>query len=248
MIGALITCLWALLGLVTWPLSPSGRLYLAYARIWSRMVLAVSGARCEGRLPPDFDGSRPVIFMANHESLYDILALFATIPMPVRMIAKKELRRIPVFGWSMWMAGFVFVDRSRRQEAFGSLDRAAREVRHGKAIVIFPEGTRGDGVALGRFKRGAFYLAVRAGVPVVPVGIAGSGHVLPKHTLRPRSGRIVLRFGARILPDASSPDRDASSPGGLDHSSPEARDALQARVRAAIETLVGDAREALARQ
>jgi len=227
-----LTLFWATMGILTWPLSPSGRLYLWYARVWSRMVLAVSGARREGRLPAGFDLSRPVLFMSNHESTFDIQAIFAAIPGPVRMLAKKELSRVPILGWSMWMAGFVFIDRKSRSEAVSSLSKAAQAVREGKSLVIFPEGTRSDGKGpLLPFKRGGFHLALEAGVPVVPIGIAGTARVLPPRVLRPRPGRVVVLFGDPIVVD---PEAEG------------AREVLMTRTRDAIEKLVGEARARLA--
>ncbi len=234
MLGALrfaaciaLTIFWACVGIVTWPLSPSGNLYLWYARIWSRMVFGVSGVTREANTPPGYDPDRPVIYMSNHESTFDIQALFSSIPGPVRMLAKKELLFVPILGWSMWMAGFVFIDRARRGEAIGSLKRAAKQVRGGKSIVIFPEGTRSDGSGLLPFKRGGFHLAVEAGVPVVPVGIAGTAKVLPTQVLRPRGGKVVVLFGEPITVDTAAD---------------KARERLMRQVRASIEGLVAEAR------
>jgi len=232
MVGALrfaaciaLTLFWASLGIVTWPLSPSGALYLWYARVWSRMVFGVSGVELDGRLA-HYDPEKPVIFMSNHVSTFDIQALFAAIPGPVRMLAKRELSRVPILGWSMWMAGFIFIDRAKRSEAMSSLAKAGAAVRAGKSIVIFPEGTRGDGQSLLPFKRGGFQLALEAGVPVVPVGIAGTEIVLPSHVLRPRPGRVVVRFGDPIEIGTDSADARA----------------LMARTAAAIDQLVSEAR------
>jgi 1-acyl-sn-glycerol-3-phosphate acyltransferase len=235
MLGALrfasciaFTIFWASLGIVTWPLSPSGALYLWYARVWSRMVLGVSGVDLDGFFP-EFDPKKPVIFMSNHVSTFDIQALFATIPGPVRMLAKRELSRVPILGWSMWMAGFIFIDRSKRSDAISSLAKAGAAVRAGKSLVIFPEGTRGDGRALLPFKRGGFHLALEAGVPVVPVAIAGTEKVLPSRVLRPKPGRVAVRFGDPIFVD-----KDALG----------ARETLMQRTRDAIERLAREARTA----
>ncbi len=116
----------------------------------------------------------------------------------VRMMAKAELKRFPVLGWSMWMAGFVFIERKSPASARRSLEEGAAAVRNGKSIVVFPEGTRSPDGQLLEFKKGGFLLAIRAGVPVVPIAIRGSREILPKHTLLPRAGTIEVRFGAPI--------------------------------------------------
>jgi 1-acyl-sn-glycerol-3-phosphate acyltransferase len=137
--------------------------------------------------------------MSSHESIFDIMALFIAIPCDVRMLSKIELRRIPILGWSMWMAGFVFIDRKSPAAAKRSIDRAAEIVKAGRSVVIFPEGTRGDGRSLLPFKKGGFLLAIQAGVPVVPIAIQGSAATLPKHTWFPRGGRIEVRIGEPLL-------------------------------------------------
>jgi len=144
------------------------------------------------------DWSRPHVFMSSHESIFDIMALFIAIPCDVRMLSKIELRRIPILGWSMWMSGFVFIDRKSPAAAKRSLEKAARIVKGGRSIVIFPEGTRGDGTTLLPFKKGGFVLAIQSGVPVVPVAIHGSAATLPKHTWFPRGGRIEVVIGEPI--------------------------------------------------
>lgn len=192
------TIVWATLGILTWPLSPSGRLYLRYARIWSRMAMWGCGIEIVRVGSPQIDWSRPHVFMSSHESIFDIMALFIAIPCDVRMLSKVELRRIPILGWSMWMAGFVFIDRKSPAAAKRSIEAAARIVKGGKSIVIFPEGTRGDGTNLLPFKKGGFLLAIQSGVPVVPIAIRGSAATLPKHTWFPRGGRIEVVIGEPI--------------------------------------------------
>jgi len=192
------TFVWAVVGIVTWPLSPRGKLYLRCARTWSRIVLWGCGIRVEPLDRPRLDPDRPYCFISSHESIFDIMALFIAIPVDVRMLSKIELRKIPLLGWSMWMAGFIFIDRSSATRAKRSVDRAADAVRGGRSIVVFPEGTRGDGTDLLPFKSGGFVIAIRAGVPIVPIAISGSAATLPKHTIFPQSGTIRVRFGEPI--------------------------------------------------
>lgn len=192
------TIVWATLGILTWPLSPSGRLYLVYARTWSRMAMWGCGIEIVRIGGEKIDWSKPHVLMSSHESIFDIMALFIAIPCDIRMLSKIELRRIPILGWSMWMAGFVFIDRKSPSAAKRSIDRAAQIVKDGRSVVIFPEGTRGDGTSLLPFKMGGFQLAIQSGVPVVPIAVRGSAATLPKHTWFPRGGRIEVCVGEPI--------------------------------------------------
>jgi 1-acyl-sn-glycerol-3-phosphate acyltransferase len=185
-------------GIATWPFSPTGDGYLALARLWGRSMLKLFGATLaiEGRERVDFHAAQ--VYMCNHQSHTDILALYASIPTPVRMLAKTQLKWIPVFGWGMAVADFVFIDRERRDQAFASIDHAAQQIAGGHSIVVFPEGTRSRDARLGGFKKGGFVLAQKAGVPIVPVGIVGTLGLLPRDSMIPQPSAITVRFGDPI--------------------------------------------------
>lgn len=168
-------------------------------RRWSRMMLRAAGVRVE------FEGlewlSLPEgrVLVANHVSWYDVFALAAHLPVDYRFIAKKELGRIPIFGPAWKACGHISIDRTDLERAIESLAEAARQVRERRVtIVMFPEGTRSRTGSLGTFKKGAFVLALQAGVPIVPVGILGSGRVMPKGSWRIRPGTIRIRIGEPI--------------------------------------------------
>ena len=170
---------------------PSGRLYAWHARLWARLALAlncvkvsISGAE---HLP---DG--PLIFMSNHQSNFDILALLAAMPRQLHWIAKKELFEIPVFGPSMRRGGYIPLDRGDGRKALQSMDEAAATIHQGKSVVLFPEGTRTTDGNLLPFKRGGFILARKAEVPVIPVTINGSGKINPAGKIRLYSGNIHI--------------------------------------------------------
>lgn len=219
-VGVAATLFWSTLGILTWPLRPRGELYLAFARIWSRWILGSLSIplTIEGR---ERVGPAPVVFMSNHRSVFDIFALFLAIEHPLRMVAKRTLFFIPIFGWSLWMCGFIPIDRSNRESAIASLAEAARRIRRGISVLVFPEGTRGRDV-LQPFKKGGFVMALQAGVPVVPVMVLGTERIMPKGSLRVGRGAIAVRFGDPI-PTAGR---------GI-----EARDRLMAEVRASMERL-----------
>ena len=127
-----------------------------------------------------------------------MLALLMTVPRPFRVVAKRHLFRIPVFGWCLTMAGMIPIDREKRASAFQSLERAADRIRGGEPVLFFPEGTRSRDGHLLPFKKGAFVIALKAGAPIVPVSVTGSLAVLPKGSIRIRPGHITVRYGAEI--------------------------------------------------
>lgn len=172
-------------------LDSTGRIYAWHARLWARLALALNGVKVTlsgaEHLP---DGA--VIFMSNHQSNFDILALLSALPRQIHWIAKKELFEIPVFGPSMRRGGYIPLDRGNGRKALQSVDEAAAIIHHGKSVVMFPEGTRTLNGNLLPFKRGGFVLAHKADVPVVPVTVNGSGRINPANQIRLYSGDIHI--------------------------------------------------------
>jgi 1-acyl-sn-glycerol-3-phosphate acyltransferase len=162
------------------------------ARLWARLLVKVSDVRVEVEGEHNFDPNRPHVFMANHQSHYDIFAILGFLPVQVRFMAKKELYRIPVFGWTLHAIGHIQIDRYNPRRASASYFRAAERIRNGTSVFIFPEGTRSPDARLLPFKKGGFVLAIKAGVPIVPISISGGCKVLPKHKLVLRRGVIKM--------------------------------------------------------
>lgn len=183
---------WTLLILVTGiPLSfihPG--LLNAYARLWARVSLALAGIRVTLEGTQHLRPGAPAVYMPNHQSNLDILALQACLPGQFRWLAKKELFRIPLFGYAMRRADAIAIDRGDRERAIASMHQAARRIASGTPVMIFPEGTRSPDGRLLPFKKGGFVTAIEAQVPVVPMVIAGSHAALPKHSLRLRPGTV----------------------------------------------------------
>jgi 1-acyl-sn-glycerol-3-phosphate acyltransferase len=196
------TLLFGTLAIVACLVIPNGNPLLWMARPWARCILWAAGTRVRAggleRLPP----GRPVIFVANHQSYFDILALIRALPGQYRVIAKKELFSIPVFGWALSVAGFIKIDRSDREKAAFSLQSAAAKIRKGLSIVVFAEGTRSADGSLLPFKKGGFLLAIENGCPIVPVSLSGSRAVMPKDSLDVRPGLIDVVIGEPIDPAA----------------------------------------------
>jgi 1-acyl-sn-glycerol-3-phosphate acyltransferase len=177
---------------------PGGDALVPLSRIWSWLVLRTCGIRWDATYEPGLDPSRPSVYVANHQSLLDIPALILAMPCGFRFVAKRTLLHIPIFGWAIWLAGFILIDRSDREGAIRSLARAAERVRRGTSIIIFAEGTRSADGRLQPFKKGGFVLALQAGVPIVPVSIRGGHEVLPKGSMRLRPGIFHVVFGAPV--------------------------------------------------
>ncbi|MDM8526471.1 lysophospholipid acyltransferase family protein [Desulfococcaceae bacterium HSG8] len=164
------------------------------AGIWAKSILLASCVPVRVRGISNLDPARSYIYMANHQSLYDIPVLLAHLPVQFRWLAKTELFRIPIFGQAMYRAGYISIDRSDRKSAFNSLKMAAETIRNGVSVLIFPEGTRSKDGNIVPFKKGGFVLAVDSGVPVVPVIIHGTGSIMAKKDLLIRPGDVILEI------------------------------------------------------
>lgn len=180
-----------------------------FAGMWGRVVLRVWGVEVQvhGGAP-----TGPAVYAANHGSALDIPIVFGYLPVDFRVIHKRSLHYLPIFGQYLYLGGHIAVDRRNPFRARRSLSRAATRIRAGTSVLVFPEGTRnrrGDG-AVQPFKRGSFVLAVEAGVPVVPVSLAGVKRVAPEGLLRLRPGRVVLRLHAPLSTEGLTVDEAAA--------------------------------------
>jgi 1-acyl-sn-glycerol-3-phosphate acyltransferase len=168
------------------------------ANHWARTLLRLANTRVEVIGRENVIGNGPQIFMANHQSDFDILIVLAHIPGQFRWIAKKELFKIPLFGQAMRKAGYIEIDRQNHAKALQSLEEAAQKIREGKSVVTFPEGTRSKDGTVQPFKQGMFHLAIHSGVPIVPISIIGANRIMPKRTLRVKPGRITMVIGRPV--------------------------------------------------
>lgn len=177
--------------------------------LWSPVLLWAGGARLRVHGLEHADFTRPAIYVANHQSTLDIPALFFSLPVPFRFAAKKQLQYVPVIGWYMTLAQFIFIDRRNHTRAVRSLAEASRRIRGGISIAMFAEGTRSDDQTVMPFKKGPFALAMEAGVPVVPVAIEGSGRLMPKNSWNITPGPVDVAIGTPIDPGTFEGDREA---------------------------------------
>lgn len=184
--------LFASVVLVTLLFTRSSRVFHALCRAWARTVLALCGITVSVRGTNHLEAGQRYVYVSNHASLFDIPAVIASIPDQIRIVYKKELHWIPLFGWGLKLGSYISIDRGRSVKAQRSLEEAIENIRNGESVLLYAEGTRTLDGRLQPFKRGAFHIAVRAGVPVVPLTINGSFIILPKHSFAIRPGHIEL--------------------------------------------------------
>jgi 1-acyl-sn-glycerol-3-phosphate acyltransferase len=197
-LGVVNTIIAGAYGTIVGFIPPRGDWTLRGARVWARIVLLGGFVRLRSEGGERVPRGEPVVFMSNHESWLDIPALLATIPVQVRFLAKKSLFAWPFFGWAISSMGFIPVDRENRRTAIRSFEEAASRIRSGRSVLIFPEETRSTTSKLLPFQRGGFLIALKAGIPIVPVGLEGPRRCLPKHSYLVRPGRITVKFGDPI--------------------------------------------------
>ena len=198
-------------------------------RIWVRRILGVVKVQCHVINPHHAEpqSGQPTIIMCNHSSLYDIpLSLYAFSNYSVRMLAKKELSRIPIVGKGMAASEFPFVDRKNRHQAIKDLEKMRDLLNSGIVMWIAPEGTRSLDGRLGAFKKGGFITAIKAGAVIIPIGIRGANAILPARTFQFNLGQTAeVHIGAPI--DASNYTL-------------ETKDRLITKVHAAMSELIGE--------
>jgi 1-acyl-sn-glycerol-3-phosphate acyltransferase len=161
------------------------------ARTWSWLILATTGVAVDTVGLDRVKIGETYVFTSNHQSIYDIPVIFASLPFQLRIIAKESLGRFPFLGWHLRRAGHLLVDRSNPDRA-RILSRWRRLVADRISLIIFPEGTRSADGGVGTFRGGSFLLALEAGLTVVPVSVSGSRNVMQKGRLTTRPGRVTL--------------------------------------------------------
>ncbi|RPJ09486.1 MAG: 1-acyl-sn-glycerol-3-phosphate acyltransferase [Deltaproteobacteria bacterium] len=207
------------LTVIAYPLDPKGRLGHRIGKLWGKVALLANGVRVEVEGLEHLPKNRPCVFMSNHQGNYDIFSLLGHLPCQFKWLAKKELFSIPVLGWAMTAAGYISIDRAGTRETVEAMNKAARRIRDGMCVVIFPEGSRSPDGFIQDFKKGGFTLAIKSKVPIVPIAIAGSREIMPKDSLTLNPGTVRIRIGQPI---------------GTEHCSMKDRNTLMEQVREAI--------------
>lgn len=150
------------------------------AQLWSRMLVFFSLVRVKVSGIDNVPKDTPLIIAANHQGAADILLVLAFLPVRFRFAIKKELFKIPVFGWYLKRAGYFSIDREVVLSAYRTVEKIIEITKQGECVLIFPEGTRSRTGELGRFKRGSLLAALKSGAPILPVAISGSFNILKK--------------------------------------------------------------------
>jgi 1-acyl-sn-glycerol-3-phosphate acyltransferase len=205
-------------------LDPSGSTTRRLGRFWGSTLCNTCGIRVTARGGERVDWQKPLIVMANHQSYVDIPVLYTVLPQPFGMLAKQELYRFPAFRAAMRSMRCIPIDRQNKRQSFESLRKAADQVRNGNSIVVFPEGTRSADGRVQELKKGPFYLAELAQVPIVPVGINGTRHALPRDGVVVRHAEVSVVIGDPIPNERKGAD---------------AREKLRDAVRSALISLSG---------
>ena len=173
--------------------------------MWSRNMLRIIGNWKLNLSFEDADAEfhrwpAQAIFISNHASQLDINASASAIPLPIVYLSKDSIRKVPVLGLLNERVGTVFIDRSNPAAAKQSVDRLLDTLQRGISVIVYPEGTRTSDGSLRPFKKGAFHLALKGQVPVIPLHIHGTRHALPKGRFRVDANPVHVRFGAPITP------------------------------------------------
>lgn len=225
LVFALLTLFWSLVAIPALLFNRRGVAVSGVARLWARTILRASGVEVDVEGLEQHLGASAYLVMANHTSHFDVPSLFASLPLSIHPVAKRELGYIPVFGWVLALGAAIMIDRGDRERAIRSIERAGRSIRAGRTVLMFPEGTRTPPGELGPLKKGPFHLALSARVPILPVGITGTGDILLPGDWRIRPGKVRVRVGNPIA-TTDRPDTEAGRAG------------LEAEVAAALKSLM----------
>jgi len=198
----------SILGII-FAFQPSYNLYFKLSKYFSGGILWLSGIKLKITGLNNYSPNGTYVFVSNHSSQFDIVALQKSIPNRMAMIFKKELAKIPLFGWQLYLGPYVMIDRTNMESAMMSIEEARIKMeKKNISIVVFAEGTRSNSGEVQQFKRGAFRLATKVGYPIVPVSIIGSNKIMPKGTFKLRSGTIQIHFDKPIAADNVENRRD----------------------------------------
>jgi 1-acyl-sn-glycerol-3-phosphate acyltransferase len=176
----------------------TGRVQHWFARTWSQLILKTIGIRVHVQGMENVHPSQAAVYAVNHLSAADIPVLYGHLPVQFRILAKKELFRYPFLGWYLKRSGQIPIVYGDPHASLRSLNRAGDALRKGVPLVIFPEGGRSATGRLQNFMNGAFYVAIRAQAPVVPVAIVGTYELLPINSFHVMPGDVVLAIGEPI--------------------------------------------------
>jgi len=187
-----ITVFFAIFAIIFSLIDRSGRVYNLLGKWWAKILLWIAGVRVETIGLENVNKGENYIYVANHLSNIDIPIVMANLPGQLRIVFKKELAKIPIFGWQLRTGPYILIDRQNPTRAIKSLEIAKKKIQKGVSVLLFAEGTRSIDGNIQQFKRGAFTLATRSGKQIVPLTIKGTYEILPKKALEIKPGKVKL--------------------------------------------------------
>ena len=183
----------------------SFNLYFKLSGYFSGGILFLSGIKLKITGLDNFDHNGTYVYVANHASQYDIVTMQKSVPNRMAIIFKRELAKIPLFGWQLTLGPYIMIDRKNIESALNSIEIAKRMMKKKRvSILVFAEGTRSLTGEVQPFKRGAFRMASSVGYPIIPVSISGSNKIMPKGTFKLKSGKIHIHYGIPISTEGIS--------------------------------------------
>ena len=196
---ALFTGFCSILALIFILIDRSFNLYFWLSRFFSGGILRISGIKLNITGLENFDHSKTYVYVSNHSSQYDIMTMQKSVPNRMSIVFKKELAKIPLFGWQLYLGPYVMIDRTNIERALKSIEEAKKLMKEKNvSILVFAEGTRSKTGEIQEFKRGAFRMASAVGYPIIPVTISGSNKIMPKGTFKLKPGIISVHFDKPI--------------------------------------------------
>jgi 1-acyl-sn-glycerol-3-phosphate acyltransferase len=199
-----VTIVMSIMALVVTLFDKTGNAFRKLGGVWGRIGLWLSGVKLRIIGEENYDPSASYVIVSNHASMYDILAVLAGIKSNLRIMAKIELSKVPLWGWAVKRGDFIFIRRGGNREALQSLLEAKQKLDEGKSAYIFADGTRSPDGTIQPFKRGAFTIASKSQKPILPITILGSHKIMPRDTLKINGGTITLVIDKPILPDGKT--------------------------------------------
>jgi len=181
---------------------PSGNASHRISSLWGRLLCEWNGIEVEIEGLENIMTGKAQIFVANHQSFFDIFTLSGYLPTQIRWMAKASLFRIPFVGWAMWASSYIPVEREDRKKSYQAFLTTVERIKSGASVVIFPEGTRSENGSIGEFKKGSHLLSARSGAPMTPVTIIGTGTIICKGSFAVNPGKVKIIISPAIKSDS----------------------------------------------
>ncbi len=190
----LSTVLFSIYAIFLFILKAKDKHYYRLIRQWAISIVFISGTKIKITGKEYLSADESYIFVSNHTSLYDIPIMITALNYNLRIIYKKELQKVPIFGWGLSKTPYIAIEREDPRKAMESLNNALQAIQTGDSVIVYPEGTRSRSGKINAFKRGAFLLAARAGKPIVPITIIGSWEIIPngKKIIRSKEIQFII--------------------------------------------------------